>query len=107
MATLKKDPTLKDLQKFIEEFCQEKGWDKNTHLDKFLLFSEECGELARAIRDYQGLYSKKNITKDKSNLEEELVDVLNYLLDLANHFDIDLEEAFVKKNNINKNRSWD
>lgn len=107
MAELNKDPSLKELQKFIKDLCEEKGWDKNTHLDKFLLFSEECGELARAIRDYKGLYSKKNQTQDTSNLEEELVDVLNYLLDLANHFDIDLEEAFAKKNNINKTRSWE
>ena len=75
-------------------------------MEIFLLLSEEVGELAKAVRNYAGLYTEKNIKKDKFELEEEFADVLNYLFDLANCFDIDLEEAFRKKDKINAERTW-
>jgi len=40
------------------------------------------------------------------NLIEEFADVLNYLMDLANQFDIDLTDAYFKKHDINKDRRW-
>ena len=38
---------------------------------------------------------------------EEFADVLSYLLDLANYFQIDLEKAFREKEQINQNRTWE
>ncbi len=38
---------------------------------------------------------------------EELVDVLNYLLAVANRLDIDVERAFVAKNTKNLMRTWE
>ena len=51
MAVLKQNPTLKDLQNYIKEVCKERGWDKNSTPETFLLFMEEVGELAKAIRN--------------------------------------------------------
>jgi NTP pyrophosphatase (non-canonical NTP hydrolase) len=48
----------------------------------FRWFTEEVGELARAIR-----------TGERSNLELEFSDVLAWLASLANLLDIDLSEA--------------
>ena len=48
MACLPENPTLKDLQRYLDEVCQERGWTKDTYAEKFLLFTEEIGELAKA-----------------------------------------------------------
>ena len=99
----KENNTLKNLQKNVESFCKEKGWDKLSPTEKYLLFSEETGELAKAIRKHINLFGERN-KKSKENLGEEMADTLSYLLDLANTFDIDLEEALFKKQTTNKKR---
>lgn len=106
MTELKKNPTLKDLQKYIKDIGEERGWDKNTHLEIFLLMSEEIGELAKAVRNYSGLYAEDAKASKKFELEEEFADVFNYLLDLANYFNIDLEKAFREKDLANSKRIW-
>jgi NTP pyrophosphatase (non-canonical NTP hydrolase) len=89
MAYLPEHPTLIDLQKYMDEVCKERGWVKDTYVEKFLLFTEEVGELAKAMRKVAGLYEEK--AKQKSiELEEEFADVLSYLLDLANYFQIEM-----------------
>lgn len=106
MAILKENPTLADLQLYMQQLCQERGWDKDTYLEKFLLFSEEVGELAKAMRKARGLYGEK--VKDQPFfLAEEFADVFSYLLDLANYFEIDLEKAFRDKEQINAARKWE
>ncbi len=106
MAVLNDKPRLKDLQKYIKDIGVERGWDKNNHLEIFLLFSEEVGELAKSIRNYTGLYAEEKIEKDINEMEGEFADVLNYLFDLANCFNIDLEKAFREKDAINAQRIW-
>jgi NTP pyrophosphatase (non-canonical NTP hydrolase) len=45
--------------------------------------------------------------KDKEELASELADVALYLLELASITEIDLEEAILKKLEINRRREWD
>jgi len=111
MAHLTEKPTLADLQQYMDAVCKERGWDKNDPLETFLLFSEEVGELAKAIRDHRGLYQEeakahKKSASTKQALEEEFADVLGYVLDLANHFGVDLEQAFRDKEAVNEKRDW-
>lgn len=106
MATLKRKATLKDLQKYVMEVCMERGWYKDTHLEKVLLLTEEFGELVKAIRQNARLYEEKKKRVKKYQLEEEFADVLSYLIDLANYFNVDLDTAFRKKENKNKKRHW-
>jgi NTP pyrophosphatase (non-canonical NTP hydrolase) len=106
MIELPEKPTLKDLQIHIKRTGEERGWDKNNHLEIFLLLAEEVGELAKAIRNRTGLYAEDHVQNKRDELEEEFADVLNYLFDLANCFDIDLEKAFRLKDKINAERSW-
>ncbi|OGZ08277.1 MAG: RS21-C6 protein [Candidatus Lloydbacteria bacterium RIFCSPHIGHO2_02_FULL_54_17] len=107
MATLKNNPTLADLQDHIAKVCAERGWDKNTHTEKFLLFVEEVGELAKEIRNTTGLHAKKPEGEAHQALEAEFADTLNYLLDLANTFNVDLETAYREKHRVNETRKWD
>ena len=105
MTQFPEQPTLKDLQTYVDAICKERGWVKDTYAEKFLLFTEEIGELAKAIRQVQGLYQEP--TKQKRvELEEEFADVLSYLLDLANYFQVDLEQAFREKELVNQKRIW-
>jgi NTP pyrophosphatase (non-canonical NTP hydrolase) len=105
MANLSEKPTLSELQQYMNTICQERGWTKDTYAEKFLLFNEEIGELAKAIRKTQGLYQEK-ARENRLNLEEEFADVLSYLLDLANYFQVDLEKAFREKEQVNATRIW-
>ena len=107
MPTIPNKPTLGDLQNHIKKIGEERGWDKNNYLEIFLLLSEEFGELAKAIRNHAGLYTEKAKNGNKYELEEEFADVLNYIFDLANCFNIDLEEAFRKKDKVNAERVWE
>jgi len=105
MAQLPARPTLQDLQTYLAAVCQERGWTKDTWSEKFVLFSEEVGELAKAMRKRAGLYDEQ-AKKSTANLEEEFADVLSYLLDLANAFNVDLEQAFRAKERVNETRTW-
>jgi NTP pyrophosphatase (non-canonical NTP hydrolase) len=105
MAELPEHPTLPQLQHYLDAVCQERGWTQDNYAEKFLLFTEEIGELAKAIRKSRGLYQEQG-RQNTLNLEEELADVLSYLLDLANYFQVDLEQAFRAKEQLNSTRTW-
>jgi NTP pyrophosphatase (non-canonical NTP hydrolase) len=105
MPHLKDKPTLSDLQRYLVDLCEERGWNKDSPSEKFVLFVEEVGELAKAIRKASGLYEEPAKQRDIS-LEEEFADVLSYLLDLANCYHVDLEAAFRAKDEINRTRIW-
>jgi NTP pyrophosphatase (non-canonical NTP hydrolase) len=106
MASLRDDPTLKELQSYLALVCAERGWTKDSPSEKFVLFIEEVGELAKAMRKAAGLYEEQAKPRDMS-LEEEFADVLSYLLDVANCFHVDLEQAFRAKEEINQSRIWE
>jgi NTP pyrophosphatase (non-canonical NTP hydrolase) len=106
MAHLPDAPTLNDLQRYVAEVCQERGWTKDSPAEKFVLFIEEVGELAKAIRKAAGLYEERAKQRDIA-LEEEFADVLSYLLDLANCYSVNLEDAFRAKEQVNQSRTWE
>jgi NTP pyrophosphatase (non-canonical NTP hydrolase) len=97
--------SLTELQQHLGETCRKHGWDKNSITEVFLLFAEEVGELAKAIRKETGFKGEKKPT-NHDNLREEFADVLNYLMELANRFDIDLAEVYFEKHHINAERTW-
>ncbi|HEU5187478.1 MAG TPA: hypothetical protein VFT87_03165 [Candidatus Saccharimonadales bacterium] len=70
MSNLKNSPTLTDLQAHIKQICAEKGWDKNSITEMYLLFSEEVGELAKGIRKTTG-FKGESTENARQNLEEE------------------------------------
>jgi NTP pyrophosphatase (non-canonical NTP hydrolase) len=106
MAVLASNPTLNDLQNYLRAVCLERGWTKDSPSEKFVLFVEEIGELAKAIRKRSGLYTEKAKQND-FELQEEFADVLAYLLDLANCYGVDLEQAFRAKERVNDARVWE
>ena len=102
---LKENPTLHDLQEYVAAMVVERGFEKETIPEIFMLLMEECGEMAKAARKERNIHTDKN--SEKFHLAHEAADVFIYLLDICNKFDIDLEEAFREKEEINKGRVWE
>jgi len=102
---------LQDLQDYILTVCRKNGWDKADSSEKFMLLSEEVGELAKAIRKYEKIFVEKggNFSEKelKKSIAYELADILSYLLDIANYYEINLENAFWEKEDINSKREWE
>lgn len=94
MLSIIKKITISDLQMLIKKIDH-----KNNSIDKyFYKLTEEVGELAQAIRKDKRLKDSGTI---KGTIEEELYDVLYYVICLANMYDINLEECMFLKEKLN------
>lgn len=105
MPELKSKPTLEDFQKYVKELEAERGFSDQNVIEKCLLLGEEVGELFKAVRKSEKLSIDKNSSFGK--VSDELADIIIYVLSIANRFDINLEDAFRKKEEINKSRTWE
>lgn len=104
MLNLADNPTLQDFQKYVTQLKQERGFSGNDPVAESLLLGEEVGELFKAVRKSEG-WTVDPQSKIGS-VAEELADCLVYLCSIANVYDIDLEQAFRDKEEINKKRQW-
>lgn len=96
--------TLQDYQKLVKQLVLDRGFDKETVAEVFMLFLEESGEFAKAARKVTGI--KVDKASKVHELEEEAADVFWLLIDLCNRLDIDLEKAFREKEAKNRKRTW-
>ena len=77
--------------------CRTKGWDKAPVSTVWLLFTEEIGELASAIRQYQRNFRKTGLKKDRgTDITTEMGDVFSYLFQLAYMLNVDLDDMWLK-----------
>ena len=76
---------IREAQRIIHEKYYERDHSRGLYAT-FTWFVEEVGELAETL-----------IKMDRRAIEEELADVLAWLLSIANLLNVDLEEAFKKK----------
>ena len=81
--------TIKELQKQVDDWIKKHGVRYFNELTNMAILTEEVGELARVISRKYGEQSFKE--GEKSNLAEEMSDVLFVLICLANQTNIDLE----------------
>jgi NTP pyrophosphatase (non-canonical NTP hydrolase) len=102
----KKSLTMTDIQNYVRDMVERRGFEKETIEDVLLLMVEEIGELARAIRDLKGLKVSDKREDVRKNLKEELADCLIYLLDIANLARVSLEDALREKEKLNSARKW-
>ena len=97
---------IKQLTDEMNRFVRSKGWheenSKRPQTPRNLAISLAL-EAAEILEHFQW----KDEIKDKEELASELADVALYLLELASVTGIDLEEAMLKKLEINKTRKWD
>ena len=106
MPILKEVPTLKDFQDYVRELEKERGFEKEDVSQKCLLLGEEIGELFKSVRK-RNKVTKVDHNSKFGSIDEELADIVILICTIANRFDIDLEEAFRKKEEVNKKRIWE
>ena len=86
---------------YLQEYIKSKDYHPDSVKDYFFKLTEEVGELSRAIRKNLRPADENQI---KETIEEELWDVMYYVITLANCYDIDFEEAIKKKEKLNNER---
>ncbi len=92
--------TLNYLQKAIQKIDGITLGDSKPADKYFMKFIEEVGELSECVRKNKRM-TDNNI---KDTVEEELYDVLYYIICLANVYDIDLEKSIFLKEEINSKK---
>lgn len=83
------------------KICFQKGWENVSVPLLWMLITEEVGELASAIRRTTNNFTDKK----KVYIEGEIMDVMSYLFQLADRFQIDLDSAWqahIKSKNFNR-----
>jgi NTP pyrophosphatase (non-canonical NTP hydrolase) len=101
-----KKMTIKDLTERMHELVKSKGWyDKDSRRPQTMrnLAISLSLEAAEILEHFQF----REESKDKEELASELADVTLYLLQLASVSGIDLEDAVLRRIEINKTRKWD
>ncbi len=104
MPTLKEKPTLNAYQEYVAELEVERNFMEQSVIEKCLLLGEEVGELFKSIRKKEGL--NIDLNSNTSQISYELADIFIFLCAIANRYNINLEEAFRTKEEINKKRNW-
>ena len=105
MPDLIEKPTLKEFQTYVHDLEVERGFIDQTVLMKCLMMGEEVGELFKAVRKQEGI-KLDHASAKVGGIDEELVDIFIFLCSVANKYEIDLEDAFRRKEAINKQRTW-
>lgn len=96
-----------DLHADVREFCEKREWEQY-HTPKELAIGmvTESSELLEPFR-FKGEADQSRLLADSStreDIEDEMADVLFFLLRFADLYDIDLEEALARKLEKNEAR---
>lgn len=95
---------LDDVQRYVAEMEQERGFSDRGVLQQCLLLGEEIGELFKAVRRHEKM--SVGTTSVTGSVDEELADVLIYLCAIANRLDIRLDQPLRAKEAFNETRTW-
>lgn len=87
--------------KYLQQYIRSKDHAPQQKKEYFLKLTEEVGELAYAMRKD---LRPKDDAQIKETIEEELWDVMYYLIALANCYNIDLERVIPMKEAINNEK---
>lgn len=69
-----------------------KRWNNHNIGSLWMCLIEEVGELAASVRRFTGKYADRK----KMSIENEIMDVLSYILQIADFYDLDLNKAWSK-----------
>jgi NTP pyrophosphatase (non-canonical NTP hydrolase) len=91
---------LHELKQKIKEFCEARDWDQFHNAKELAIaLSIEASELLEIFRwktpdEVKGLFKNE---KKKEDIEDEMADVLYFLVRMAQMYDLDLTEALERK----------
>ncbi len=97
---------LNQIQKLKSEFEKDRGWDKFPASQVFTHLIEELGEISRYItveEGYKAIGLGHDAPKD-TELRREFAQSFSLFIQLANHFNIDLESALLDEVKIMSER---
>ena len=95
--------TIEEAQRQVDEWIKTYGVRYFNELTNMAILTEEVGEVARIMARSYGDQSTK--PGEKTNLADELADVMWVLICIANQTGIDLTEAFLR--NLEKKTARD
>ena len=105
LELLNEKSSVLEVQEYIKDMKKARKFDKVTIEREMMLFVEELGELAKAIR--KNTKGRLDIPKEyNDSVEEELADCFIYLLSIANMNNVDIFKAFKNKEIKNCDRVW-
>lgn len=92
--------TFRSLQDYLnikyDAICQRKNISSPSTSDLFIKLVEEIGEVSEVLSQQKG----NKASTDDVSLENELADVIHYVLEIANVNDIDLAKAIIEKDKL-------
>ena len=104
---LNENKTLREVQEYIKNVIEIRGFNKQSPEQTMLLLTEEVGELAKAIRkDKTKMCIDNNKINNYDTIESEVADVFIVLSTICNELNIDLYSAVKNKEKENINRKW-
>lgn len=104
---LSKKDSLSDVQNYVRQVNELRGFQNQAIQDTMLLLTEEIGELAKAIRkDCTDMRVDINKLNNYGSIESEIADVFYVLSCVCNKLDINILDALKKKEAENVNRMW-
>lgn len=105
LELLNEKSSVAEIQEYIKAMKKDRKFDGITIEREMMLFLEELGELAKAIR--KKTKGRLDVAKEyNDNVEEELADCFIYLLSIANMNNVDIFKAFKDKETKNCDRVW-
>jgi NTP pyrophosphatase (non-canonical NTP hydrolase) len=103
---LTSNPTLADIQKYVDDMMIERGFKDQTILQECLMLNEEIGELMKCVRkSHAGMRIDQNKVYEL-DAAGEIADILIILTSIASRMGVDMEQAFRDKEEKNKRRDW-
>ena len=105
LNALSKESSVEDLQKYIKDMIETRGF-KNSLLERMVLLTEEIGELAKEVRKTDNNLSIDINKEYNSSLENEITDVFICLMGMCELIDMDIVEGLKNKEKINFGRIW-
>jgi NTP pyrophosphatase (non-canonical NTP hydrolase) len=99
------DASLAELSQLVLDFRHERDWKQfHNPKDQALSLVLEAAELLELMQWRNGRELAKFLSENKPRVEEELADVLGWVLLMAHDLKIDLGDAFARKVELNKRK---
>ncbi len=83
-------------QRWLEAWDRARGWDRVSPSHTFIHATEELGEVARLILQWEGYKDAESAERLHAELAEELSDVFVFLFKLAYQTGVDVEAALAR-----------
>lgn len=87
---------ISDYQRWLEAWDKARGWDRVSPSHTLIHATEELGEVARLILQWEGYKDADSPEQLHAELEEELSDVFVFLFKLAYQTGVDVEAALAR-----------